>query len=304
MMNRFEKKCFIGSAGFHGLLLLAFVFGSAFISSKKTVEIGPVVNLIAIPTDRDITSGGNPNSTQPQPAQPQPPVSQPPPPQPKPAEPEPPKPVKPVEPVPQKLTETKPKKPAKEEDKVKDKVPVTVSKKPATSDISTNVVRRSTADVAKLQREADQRAAQARADQLAWDRRNAQLNQIARNAGDAVSGLKDSIGKAVAVDSGAGPGGPAFAHYGSLVAATYKRSVDSNHPQSDESVDAVIRASIARDGTVLRATWVRRTSNPSLNKAVDQALKDVRSVPRFPSETKDTERTFTITLSFEAKRSA
>jgi TonB family protein len=104
------------------------------------------------------------------------------------------------------------------------------------------------------------------------------------------------------VDAGGGAGGPAFAHYGSLVGAHYKRAVDAAHPQSDENVDAVIRVVVLRDGTVQDAQWVRKTSNSVLDRAVDQAMKKVRSVPPFPAETKDTERTFTITLAFEAKR--
>ncbi len=301
-MNRFEKKCFIGSAGFHGLLLLVFVFGSAFISSRKTIEIPPVVNLYAIPTDKIINSGGNPNSVQPQPQsiqQPQPPA---PPPvmKEKPPEPEPEQQLE-KKPVQTKRVETKPKEPVqKETAKPKDRgdLPTTAKK----SDINTNVVVRPRADLVKLQKEADAREARQRADREAQQRYADERRRIAKDVGSAVGNLNNSLSKNVVVDAGPGPGGPAFANYGGLVGAAYKRAVDANHPQSDEDVDALIRVVVLRDGRVQSAEWVRRTPNSLLNKAVDGALKSVRSVPPFPAETKDTEREFTIRISFEAKR--
>src|SRR5215218_8469609 len=61
LMSRFEKKCFIGSAGLHGLLLICFVFGSAFFVSKKTMMLPPVVTMTAIATDKNVATGGNPD---------------------------------------------------------------------------------------------------------------------------------------------------------------------------------------------------------------------------------------------------
>src|SRR5687767_12305757 len=94
-MNRLQKKCFVASACLHGLLLVALVFGTAFLSpDKKLKDMGPVVDIVnAIPTDRMVNTGGNPNGnpTPPAPApEPAKPI-QPPPPQAK-AELEPPKP--------------------------------------------------------------------------------------------------------------------------------------------------------------------------------------------------------------------
>jgi len=311
-MNRFEKKCFIGSAVFHGLLLVVFVFGSAFISSHKTIEIPPIINLSASPTDRPISSGGNPNSN-PNPAPPQENLKQP-----DPTPPVPPlKAEKPPEQEQVKKPEPKPEVQKKPEPKIKETPKKDLVKdgheiaKPSPKDkpkpaIETNVVTRPKVDVARQQREAAERAeriaAQAKADQAAWDKYNQQRKKIAEGAGSAIGDLSKNIGKSVTVDTGSGPGGAAFANYGGLVGAYYKRAVDAAHPQSDENVDAVIRVVVLRDGTVQDSQWVRRTGNSALDKAVDRAMKTVRSVPPFPSETKDTERTFTITLAFEAKR--
>jgi len=302
-MNRLEKKCFIGSAGFHGLLLVVFVFGSAFISSQKTINLPPVINLIAIPTDRPISSGGNPNANpnpaplqrDPKPPEPTPPVE--PPKAAKPPEPDPEPVKKPApKPEPQKRPEPKIKEPPKKE-LAKDKP------KPA---IETNLVTRPSVDLVRQQKEAAMReakaVAQAKADREAQQRYADERRRIAQEVGSAIGNLNNSLSRDVVVDVGGGSGGPAFAHYGSLVGAYYKRAVDAAHPQSDENVDAVIRVVVLRDGTVQDSQWVRRTGNSVLDKAVDRAMKSVRSVPAFPAETKDTERTFTITLAFEAKR--
>src|SRR5258705_12441720 len=61
-MSRLERKCFIGSAAFHGLLLGVFVFGAAFLPSKPQEKFPPVITIInAKMTDRLVASGGNPN---------------------------------------------------------------------------------------------------------------------------------------------------------------------------------------------------------------------------------------------------
>jgi TonB family protein len=199
------------------------------------------------------------------------------------------------------------------EPKIKEKPAKDLAKDKPKSAIETNVVVRPSVDLARQKQaaaravqaaaqEAQAKEARAKADREAWERYNQQRRQIAEAAGSAIGSLRDNLSKSVVVDAGGGSGGPAFAHYGSLVGAYYKQAVDAAHPQSDENVDAVIRVVILRDGSVQDSQWVRRTGNSVLDKAVDRAMRSVRSVPPFPAETKDTERTFTITLAFEAKR--
>src|SRR4051812_38967785 len=100
-MSRLERKCFIGSAAFHGLLLVIFIFGSAFIGShqEKPMTAITIIDLNGKMTDQKIATGGSPNGNPnpPPPAK----IEQPPPqPPPQPVKPEPvkPEPVKP-EPV-------------------------------------------------------------------------------------------------------------------------------------------------------------------------------------------------------------
>lgn len=314
-MNRLEKKCFIGSAGFHGLLLVVFVFGTAFFTSKTPPDLGPVVNIInAIPTDLPFNSGGNPNAnpTPPQqkiePAQPPPPA-------------EPPKAAKPPEPEhePVKMPDPKPEVQKKPEPKIKDspkreivkdqgEIPVkTASRdKPAKSDINTNVVRRSTVDVARLQKEAKERAAQAaaqaKAEQAAWDRYNQQRTAIAREAGRIVSGVGKGLTHSTVVEA-VGPGGEAFVNYGSLVRDVYDRAWNVTPDLTDDDSSATARVTIRRDGTVSNATLNRPSANASLNKSVRRALDAVREIGKpFPEGARESERTFNIEFNLKTRR--
>src|SRR6185503_5322662 len=84
-MSRFEKKCFVGSAAFHGLLLVTFLFSSAFLTSKPHNSAASVITILPLDTKAFGKADGNPD--------PPAPAAQPPAPeQPKP---EPPQPVQP-----------------------------------------------------------------------------------------------------------------------------------------------------------------------------------------------------------------
>jgi TonB family protein len=310
-MSRFEKKCFIGSAGLHGLLLICFVFGSAFLGSKKTMILPPVVTMTAIATDKAVSTGGNPNGGGA--PTPQPPTPTPPPPEPPKVEPkqEPPKQeTRQQEPEkePPKIKKTETAKPVEKERTVpKDKATEKITKE-AKNNTSKEITKslnlkpvRITNNLALVQAEAAaKRAADARqkAEYAAYvNQRNQILGQVGKVAGT----VSDSLGKGT-VATAIGPGGEAFANYGSLIIEHYKRAVYASNPQSDHDAEAVIKVVVSRDGTVRSSQWVRRTSNPILNKAVDSAMNKVRSLPQFPSEAKDAERSFNITIEFEASR--
>jgi TonB family protein len=289
-MNRFEKKCFIGSATFHGLLLVVFLFGSAFLSSKKPLDMGPPVTIInAIPTDRPISSGGNPNAK---------PESAPPPPQTDPPKQELAKPEQ-IKPEKIKEPEVKPvvkdRKPDPKKDLTKD------APKPK-SLVSTTVVTRSNEVLIAQQRAAAERTAAAdRKYREDLARYREQQRQIAGEVGGILGSFGKSIGKA-AVTEAIGPGGQAYANYGGLIGEIYKRAVYATQPQSDSDAEAVIKVVVGRSGEVRNSQWVRRTANPVLDKAVDRAMNSVRSLPPFPPESKDSERSFVITLAFQAKK--
>jgi TonB family protein len=298
-MNRLEKKCFIGSVAFHGLLAVVLVFGSAFLSSSdKYQKIPPIITMHAPPTDRDIASGGNPNANPPPAAPPKP---EPPPPQPDPP------PVR--EPVKHKEDEPEPQpKPPKEVVKTPDKEKTPTPKDKAIETAKTTKpplnlksVRR-TNDLTAAQKEmAAKRDAAEKQRKEEWNKYAAQQRAMVREFGNIVGNVTSGLGKNTVAEP-IGPGAQAYANYASLIIERYKAAVYASQPQSDQDADAIIRVVVARDGTVRSSQWVQRTSNPILNKAVDRAMSSVRSLPAFPAEAKDSERTFNITIAFEAKR--
>jgi colicin import membrane protein len=309
-MSRFEKKCFIGSAAFHGLLLVVFLFGSAFFNSDKLINVGPVVNILnARTTDEAKNTGGNPNATPTPPqARPQPPETKPEPPPPK-AEPVKPEPVKiepkrePIKAEPLKLKQPDPKpvvrdrKPEPKKDAPKE----VVTTKPS---ISKTLVHR-TNDVAALERE---RAEQARKEkerreqQEAWNRYNEQRNRIARQVGSLVGDVAKNLGHSTVVQT-AGPGGEAFVNYGSWVREVYERAWHVTPELMEDDSSALARVTIRRDGSVARATLSEKSRNTSLNRSVQQALDRVTDIGKpFPEGAKEPERTFTIEFNLKTRK--
>jgi TonB family protein len=292
-MSRFERKCFVASATFHGLLLVVFVFGSAFLSNDKlTRDMGPVVTLENINvTDGQTKGGGNPNAAQ-SPAPPPPARPEPPPPEPVKAEPrrESPK-VEPVKEPPVKVV--KPKDTPKE------------TTTPVKSSLTQKVIKRNDEAFIAEQRALAEKAAK-EADRKRREenaRLNAERQRVANDVNNALSNTRSGLGKSSVVDT-PGPGGAAFVNYGSLVGEIYKRAVYASQPQSDDNAEAVIKIVVARDGSIRSSQWVRRTGSSVLDKAVDRAMNSVRSLPQFPPEARDSERTFNITIAFDPKRAS
>jgi TonB family protein len=305
-MSRLEKKCFIGSAAFHGLLLGAFVFGAAFLPSKPPEKFPPVITIIdAKMTDRLVASGGNPNGN-----------PNPPPPKPiEPPKPLPPRPAEPPkvaqtaepkreEPKPKEIVKKDPPKPVKDLPPKPEKKELVQKEQPKPA-ISKTLVKR-TNDVVKLQQELAQKARHEKAEreyQEAVAQANEQRKQIAKAIGGVVGDVSKNLSRTTIAEP-IGPGGTAYVNYTSFIIQRYQNAVNAAHPQSDEDVNAVIRIVVARDGTVRSSQWVRRTANSILDKAVDRAMNSVRSLPEFPSESKDSERSFNITIAFEKRLSA
>ena len=108
-MNRLQKKCLIVTAGFHLLLVLTVVFGSAFFSPRTPPDESQLLTMIPDTVMDTVLNSGKKNAQppppEPQPQPPQQPVVTPSPP-PEPTKPVviPPEPVKSAEPDPVKLT--------------------------------------------------------------------------------------------------------------------------------------------------------------------------------------------------------
>jgi TonB family protein len=290
-MNRLEKKCFIGSAMFHGFLLIIVLFGSAFLSSKKYEDIGPVVEIKnAIPTDKPFNTGGNPNGN-----------PTPPPPQPQP-QPPPPKPVDPVKPPPEPVKRKEPdikpvtrEKPDSPKETVKD-----TTTKPL---VPMKVVKR-TNDAALQMAKAEQakRDKERREYQDALNRYNEQRSQLSKEIGGIVGSVGKGLSHSTVVEP-LGPGGAAFVNYGSLVREIYDRAWRVSDGMTDDDSKAIARVTIRRDGSVASAAISRRSGNSALDRSVQSALDTVRDIGKpFPEGAKEAERTFTIEFNLRTKR--
>jgi outer membrane biosynthesis protein TonB len=304
-MNRLHKKCLIASSGLHGFLLLLVLFGSAFFVAKEKQINNPKLRFVPSKFVEEALAGGggNPKIAQTDDVQkgsPQAPAQvtpAPPPPPPKqevkkaePKKPDPPaptpKPVKPVE-----VAKTKP----------PENTPPT---KPRIDLSDLKPIARTDTDKRKAEQEAEaQEAARRRALATAVaNAANAQRQKVAQQIGKATETMQRGFSSGTKVDVG-GPGGEAYASYGALVQQVYADAWTVLQDMTDDDSVAVVRVTIARDGRVLEARFVRRSDNSTMNKSVQRALDSVKQIGRpFPDFIKDLERSFTIEFNLKAKR--
>ena len=305
-MNRFEKKCFIGSATFHGVLLAVIFLGAAFSSNKAPSDAGPVVTML--PPNLGAPASGN--GTPPPAAQPaKPALPEPEPPQPKPETVKQPDPEPPV-----KVKQPKRVEPKESEEKTGD-LPVPVKKpndnknREAAKDtpktnplVNTKVVRRSNVvdqaamkmatAAAAAQRERDLRAnriAQAN-EQARRDAALAEMNDILRGNG---TGLGHSRVASPNSIGGGGGDGVASGRYGDGLKAIYDSKWILNADAFDDEASATVRVTVRRDGTVVSSTITKPSGNASFDRSVRAVLNNVTRVPPFTPDMKDTERVFT-----------
>ncbi len=302
-MNRFEKKCFVGSATFHGVLLAVIFIGAAFSSNKVPSDLGPVVEFNAggAPAPRGAAPANPPQPTPPQPEKVEPPPQQETVKQPDP------EPVKPKVPRRAEPKETEKEKgdlpvPVKKDTKTKDVVKDTPKPKPPL--VNTTVVRRSNvvdqAAMKLAQNRRDQqlraeRAAQAAAQAAAAAARNdaiSAVNRIVGSMGDGSSNTR--VVSTTAIGNGTGAGsGAASGRYGDGLKAIYdSKWILPTDAFSDEA-SASVRVTVRRDGSVVSSTITKPSGNTSFDRSVRAVLDNVTRVQPFPPEMKELERVFT-----------
>jgi protein TonB len=282
-MSRFERKCFIGSATFHGLLLVVFFFGSAFLSSKPPAEMGPVTEFVNLGAPAN--GGGPPPPVQPQPAPPA----------------KPPEPVKETEPEPPKPRVVK-RDTSKETEKERGPlpVPVKIDKKDITKELTkskplvnttvtkrSNVVDKAALRLAQLQQENDAREARE-----ARERRNQAISDVNK----ILSGVNSGVSRTPVVSpGGVGSlgGGAASGRYGDGLKAIYDSKWILNADMYNDETAATVKVTVRRDGNVLSATIIKSSGNAAFDRSVRAALNAVSRALPFPPEMKDSEQEFT-----------
>lgn len=312
-MNRLHKKCVVASGFVHGILVLVVFVGSAFISPKPP-PMEATINLVEIP---DIVidelmagGGGNPNAAPPGTTLvPPPPVDTPPPQVEQPKAPEPvrapdpepepePAPVKPkvVEPAPVKKPKVETPKPKvkvaeKPITKPKSKPKQTATKAPPKkAEVKVNLskaVTRDVPDTSAQKRAAAERAAERMEAARLADQREAALRGIVGNIASQAGGSGTSI-------SIPGPGGPAYAHYGSYLKKLYETTWVPPQAARDDEPVVQVEVTISREGRVLSGKIIKKSGNVSLDRSVQSTLDRISRVKPLPEGTKDEKRTFRI----------
>ncbi len=273
-MNRFQKKCFIVSAGFHLLLALILLIGPAFLTSKNNSE--DVQTVLFLPSrliDEDKTGGGNPKASPPPPAAAPKVVESTPAPQPEQIrQPDPPKViVKPAESL-EIHTQQKPK--------------PQVSLTPVNRTANTKVTAKQTPEV------------DPRIQQLA-DARKRAANQLRR----AADNLRENTSPTTVIgEEGFGAGGPSYANYGAWVKTKYDNAwLAPDDATSDDAV-AKVSVTIASDGTVVSARITKASGDSQVDRSVQATLDRVTFIAPFPDGAKEKQRTYIINFNLKAKR--
>ena len=287
-MNRFQKKCFIVSAGLHLLLAVMFVAGSAFLSSRDKADNAPILDFVSsdmIPTDGTASGGGGPMMHPPVPQQvPQQPVAPPPqvqqpvtPPQ---AQPKP-EVVKAPTPEPPKISKPSP-----------DAIEIPKESKHKIV-VNTQLVtgNKNDAQTAKEAQLAAKRAADAQ-------------KKLAAAIGHTTSTLKTGLsgGTDIKFNAGFGGSGPAYASWLSIVKTIYyndwrQRLTDG---LTDDSAEAEATVVIARDGTVISADLTHSSGNSAVDRSIQTTLDRVKFTSRFPETSKEDQTTLIMTFSVKA----
>lgn len=323
-MERLQKKCLMASLLTHGALVLALVFGAAFIKPDAPEILPQSVPLQMITLPTELTDGmtkmggGSPQpaasapAPTAAPAQPQrEPEPEPAPAPPTPA-PEPPRPVV-VEPVraPEPPPVPKPEKLEKVKPVTKPEIKKTVEKlKPAPEKpkIKVNLEPVVMAkDTSRDRQKEEQRKADERAKRDA-DRQRQKIDTALKN----IDRLGNTLSTGTTVDvaslgvgsGGWGGTGPTLVNYAQWVKEIYDRNwIVTDAVKSDDGI-VKVEIVVKRNGDA-RGKILRGSGDATLDRTVQRALDSVRNIGYpFPDGAKDSSRTFIINFNVKSRRGA
>ena len=334
-MGLVQQRCLLASVAFHGALLALLVFAPAFTPESPAL---PVLTLIPTDlklTDGDKVGGGNPEARPPSAGPKAAPQTEPPsPPEPKQEpKPEPAKPLPKAEPKP-----PEPKEEPKAEPKARKPVHVVTEpvhlKPPVASQDTDPSIRNKPlkkplklasdiklADTAKKRDKADleaeRKAAKAAAAEAAEtaereaasERRRVRAAQVAalnadrQRMADSISGAAATVGKNLAGSAKVempGPGGQAYAPYGSYLGAFYKERWRKPSSISARSAFVGVEIDVSRDGRVVDMRMDEKSGHREFDDSVRDLILRYKQLRPLPDGTTDAKRTFRIKFTLEA----
>jgi TonB family protein len=263
-MNRLQKKCVIGTAGVHLLLLVILFVGPAFFYSRPKADDMQVLDVIPANLIDAAFNSGVANATPPPPA----PVA---PPQPPPSVPA----ITP--PAPEKIVKAEPVKPPDKLSPDNLTPVVKISKtEPRKIQISTQLVARTGTDASP------NAAARARAIR------------------SALQNLKSNLKPGTTIDM-PGNSSVAYANYATVVKSVYEQAWILPNNVSDNA-NTKVSVTIANDGTVITARIITSSGDTGLDASVQRTLERVRFIAPFPEGATEKERTYIINFNPQVKR--
>jgi len=309
-MTRLQTRCLVGSAFFHGLIVVVLLATAAF-RSAPVITDAQVMNFIS-PKILDLAvSGGQPVPKVGRP-QPSPPAIQPASPElpPHPAPPAPPKPqtqsTPPIPPKPQ--PQPAPASQPKTTTTTTARQPETTPTPPKTAVKPTPAKRGIIVDFTPpspssrtASRNTDSSAAARAATQAANSKRIQQA--IADAFGSLDSSVRGTASPVSVVPIPGEGGGEAFISYDTAVKSAY---YNAWRPEvtSHRLAVADVRIVVSRNGEITSSELVRKSGDPLLDRSVQRALDAVKQLPPFPPNATDTERSYLIRFDPETKQSA
>jgi TonB family protein len=295
-MNRLQKKCLIATAGFHLLLVLALIFGSAFFTERSKPDESQLLDVIPANV---VEAAFNSGVKAAQPPAPTPIVKPPEPqPQPQPIPLPPPKPVATPPPAPkpeptfldkvEKIFKPEPAKPVVDDTKPVEKPEKPEKPPPRKIEVNLKPVVRNTTV-------ADTSAAdKARAAKRLRDER-------ARAFADAARSIRENSSSATTVEL-PGTSSVSYANYASVVKSVYERAWMPPDDAASDDANIKVSVTISRDGSVISARILNRSGDAPVDASVQRTLDRVTFVAPFPDGAKEKEKTFIINFNLKAKR--
>jgi periplasmic protein TonB len=300
-MTRLQKKCFLISAGMHGLLLAILLGSSAFRDKPETSNM-PILTMVPVNiVDAPGAGGGSPEpAVAPQPVQPQPqpapapPVVQPQPPvvQPRPAVAQLP-PPKPVE------------RPKPHEVATEPTEPVSLPKKTATKHTHEIEPDFTPANVTSTSRKTKVKPTETATDESTSSSSRADARhrqqELAQALETLATGVRNSGAKGTVVDMPGQGGGEAFAGYETVIYNAYYHAWSTPDSVADKLAGADVKIVVARDGRIISAEIIKKSGERALDRSVENALQAVTRLPPFPAGAHDEQRSFLLRFNLEAK---
>jgi outer membrane biosynthesis protein TonB len=304
-MTRLQKKCFLLSAGMHGLLGVILVGSSAF-SERPSTKSMPI--LVLIPSkilDEAGAGGGSPEpAAAPQKSQPAAPAVQPPQPapQPAPAVVQPPQPVAPPHAA-ELMTHPKPREVPREPtpepsiEKAAEARPahktheIHVDYTPATPSTSKKNSKTPPSESAAAESSAGANAKRLR-------------KEIANSLNALAMGVQTSGAQGTVVDMPGQGGGEAFVGYETVIYNYYYHAWTTPDSVANRLAGTDVKIVVARDGAIMSAEIINKSGEAALDRSVGKVLRAVTKLPPFPATSHDEQRSFLIRFSLDAKESS